>query len=64
MTSRFQLWITLAERYLSLRGVDWTKAEKFCFNEWTNPDDDELGMQIVRVNIPQHLLPLIAHMVK
>ena len=45
----FQLWLTLAEKYLERRGVDWTKAEKFCFNEWSNPDDDELGMQIVRV---------------
>jgi hypothetical protein len=40
----------LSEKYLSSRGVDWTKAERFCFNEWSNPDDDELGMQIVRVS--------------
>jgi hypothetical protein len=44
-----QLWLTLSERYLSTRGVDWAKAERFCFNEWSNPDDDELGLQIVRV---------------
>ena len=30
---------------------DWTKAEKFCFNEWSNPDDDELDEQIVRVSV-------------
>ena len=30
--------------------MDWKKAEKFCFNEWSNPDDDELGLQIVRVS--------------
>ncbi len=47
----FQLWLTLSEKYLSSRGVDWTKAERFCFNEWSNPDDDELGMQIVRVSL-------------
>ena len=45
----FQLWLTLADRHLTTRGVDWAKAERFCFNEWSNPDDDELGLQIVRV---------------
>ena len=45
----FQLWLTLSEKHLVSRGVDWKKAEKFCFNEWSNPDDDELGLQIVRV---------------
>ena len=45
-----QLWVTLSERYLSSKGVDWPKAERFCFNEWSNPDDDELGLQIVRVS--------------
>ena len=45
-----QLWVTLSERYLSGKGVDWPKAERFCFNEWSNPDDDELGLQIVRVS--------------
>ena len=44
-----QLWLTLSEKYLASRGVEWGKAEKFCFNEWSNPDDDELGLQIVRV---------------
>ena len=47
---RRKLWLTLAEKYLSHRGVDWKKAERTCFNEWSNPDDDELGLQIVRVN--------------
>ena len=42
--------MTLSERYLSSKGVDWPKAERFCFNEWSNPDDDELGLQIVRVS--------------
>ncbi|KAI5754771.1 hypothetical protein M8J77_011332 [Diaphorina citri] len=30
------------------RGVDWVQAEKLCFNEWSNPDDEELGVQIVK----------------
>ena len=46
----FQLWLTLAERYLNTKAVDWKKAERTCFNEWSNPDDDELGLQIVRVS--------------
>ena len=46
----FQLWLTLAEKYLTNKGVDWKKAERTCFNEWSNPDDDELGLQIVRVS--------------
>ena len=44
-----QLWCTLAERHLEQRGVDWNQAEKICFNEWSNPDDEELGIQIVKV---------------
>ncbi|XP_021913960.1 uncharacterized protein LOC110827030 isoform X2 [Zootermopsis nevadensis] len=45
---RKRLWLTVAEKHLQSRGVDWTHAEKFCFNEWTNPDDEELGVQIVK----------------
>ncbi|XP_034935653.1 uncharacterized protein [Chelonus insularis] len=45
---RKRLWLTLAERHLEQRGVDWKQAEKLCFNEWTNPDDEELGIQIVK----------------
>ncbi|XP_043481118.1 uncharacterized protein LOC122510496 isoform X3 [Leptopilina heterotoma] len=45
---RKRLWITLAERHLDQRGVDWKQAEKVCFNEWSNPDDEELGSQIVK----------------
>lgn len=29
--------------------MDWKQAEKICFNEWSNPDDEELGIQIVKV---------------
>ncbi|XP_033222408.1 uncharacterized protein LOC117176309 [Belonocnema kinseyi] len=45
---RSTLWITLAERHLDQRRVDWKQAEKVCFNEWSNPDDEELGTQIVK----------------
>ncbi|XP_033611769.1 uncharacterized protein LOC111875612 isoform X3 [Cryptotermes secundus] len=45
---RRRLWLTVAEKHLQSRGVDWGHAERFCFNEWSNPDDDELGVQIVK----------------
>ncbi|XP_068085867.1 uncharacterized protein [Anabrus simplex] len=45
---RRRLWLTLAEKHLQARGVNWCHAERFCFNEWSNPDDDELGIQIVK----------------
>ena len=43
----FQLWLCLAES--KIRDLDWEKTAKFCFNEKSNPDDDELGSQIVKV---------------
>ncbi|XP_069958226.1 serine-rich adhesin for platelets isoform X2 [Cherax quadricarinatus] len=45
---RRRLWLTLAEKHLQARGVSWPHAEAFCFNEWSNPDDDDLGDQIVK----------------
>ncbi|XP_076056499.1 uncharacterized protein LOC143034396 isoform X3 [Oratosquilla oratoria] len=45
---RQRLWLTLGERHLIARGVNWSQVERQCFNEWYNPDDDELGDQIVK----------------
>ncbi|XP_053597216.1 TBC1 domain family member 30-like isoform X2 [Microplitis demolitor] len=45
---RKKLWLILADRHLEQRGIDWKKAEKLCFNEWTSPDDEKLGVQIVK----------------
>ena len=45
---RRKLWLTLAEKHLNCGDREWAKTERFCFNEWSNPDDDELGLQIVR----------------
>lgn len=42
-----QLWLILAENKLS--HLDWKKTSQFCFNERSNPDDDNLGAQIVKV---------------
>jgi hypothetical protein len=51
LSSDLQLWLTVAEKHLQSRSVDWSQAERFCFNEWSNPDDDELGVQIVKVSL-------------
>jgi hypothetical protein len=45
---RRRLWLTVADKHLQSRGVDWSQAERFCFNEGSNPDDDKLGVQIIK----------------
>ena len=47
--SYVQLWLTLAEQHLLRIGVDWSDVERNCFNDRINPDDEDLGAQIVRV---------------
>ena len=44
-----QLWLILAESKLG--HLDWKKTCQFCFNERCNPDDDDLGAQIVKVSL-------------
>ncbi|XP_022702208.1 uncharacterized protein LOC111267900 isoform X1 [Varroa jacobsoni] len=45
---RRQLWLTLADRYIVYRQLDWPATCRSCLNERTNPDDDALGVQIVK----------------
>ncbi|KAJ0179865.1 hypothetical protein K1T71_004456 [Dendrolimus kikuchii] len=45
---RKKLWLTLAERHLSARGIDWPLAERACFRGTALPDDAELGAQILK----------------
>lgn len=45
---RRKLWITLANRHLTARGIDWTSAERSCFRGTAQPDDTELGAQILK----------------
>ncbi|KAF3859369.1 hypothetical protein F7725_021768 [Dissostichus mawsoni] len=42
------VWLTLAEQYLHTISIDWDKTLRFAFNERSNPDDDSLGIQIVK----------------
>lgn len=45
---RKKLWLTLAERYVASRKLDWESTQRVCFNERCNPDDHNLGVQIVK----------------
>ncbi|XP_056635014.1 uncharacterized protein LOC130444061 isoform X1 [Diorhabda sublineata] len=45
---RRRLWLTLADKHLLGKGVDWPKVERTCFSEWSHPADAELGVQIVK----------------
>ena len=44
-----QVWLSLADHYIRKLKIDWQKTVRLAFNERSNPDDDKLGMQIVKV---------------
>ncbi|XP_041526944.1 TBC1 domain family member 30 isoform X2 [Microtus oregoni] len=45
---RRKVWLTLADHYLHSIAIDWDKTMRFTFNERSNPDDDLMGIQIVK----------------
>uniref|UniRef100_A0A6I8PAY1 TBC1 domain family member 30 n=1 Tax=Ornithorhynchus anatinus TaxID=9258 RepID=A0A6I8PAY1_ORNAN len=45
---RRKVWLTLADHYLHSIAIDWDKTLRFAFNERSNPDDDSMGIQIVK----------------
>ncbi|XP_036025942.1 TBC1 domain family member 30 isoform X2 [Onychomys torridus] len=45
---RRKVWLTLADHYLHSIAIDWTKTMRLTFNERSNPDDDSMGIQIVK----------------
>ncbi|XP_055999134.1 TBC1 domain family member 30-like isoform X3 [Ostrea edulis] len=45
---RKKVWISLADNYIREQCIDWTKTIRFAFNDRSNPDDDSLGIQIVK----------------
>ncbi|XP_073977008.1 TBC1 domain family member 30-like isoform X2 [Rhodnius prolixus] len=46
---RKNLWLSLAERHLNNKGVtNWTQTERRLFSEYTNLEDRELSVQIVK----------------
>jgi len=53
----FQVWLSLADQYIAELHIDWEKTVKFAFNEKSNPDDNKLGMQIVKVLFSRLISP-------
>ncbi|XP_043943994.1 TBC1 domain family member 30 isoform X4 [Protopterus annectens] len=45
---RQKVWLTLADQYLHSISIDWEKTMRFTFNDRSNPDDDSMGIQIVK----------------
>ncbi|XP_038054480.1 TBC1 domain family member 30-like isoform X2 [Patiria miniata] len=45
---RKSVWLSLANRHIKHLKLDWPKTVKFTFNDRSNPDDDTLGVQIVK----------------
>nr|XP_033815017.1 TBC1 domain family member 30 isoform X2 [Geotrypetes seraphini] len=45
---RKKVWLTLADHYLHSISIDWDKTMRFTFNDRSNPDDDSMGIQIVK----------------
>uniref|UniRef100_A0A8C0HHR7 TBC1 domain family member 30 n=1 Tax=Chelonoidis abingdonii TaxID=106734 RepID=A0A8C0HHR7_CHEAB len=45
---RRKVWLTLADHYLHSIAIDWDKTMRFTFNDRSNPDDDSMGIQIVK----------------
>lgn len=48
---RRKLWLALAEQHLQAKDVDWAKEEAKCMCEENGEDDEELGIQIVKVEL-------------
>lgn len=46
-----QVWLSLADHYLFQLKINWEQTIRFTFNERSNPDDEQLGMQIVKVSM-------------
>lgn len=46
---RKKLWLALSDKHIQTRGYDWTKEEVKCLSDQWRTDDEELGIQIVKV---------------
>ena len=43
-----QVWLNLSKQYIKDINLDWNKVRRIAFNDRSNPDDHELGVQIVK----------------
>lgn len=48
-----QLWVSLAEH--STKRLDWNSVSQVVFSEYSTPEDDSLGTQIVKVLLCQDI---------
>lgn len=44
----FKIWLNLSIKYINDLDLDWHRVRRIAFNDRSNPDDDELGVQIVK----------------
>ena len=55
--SAVQVWLALADNYLNGLCIDWEKTKTLAFNRKSNPDDNKLDLQIVKVsNLSPYIL--------
>lgn len=45
---RKSVWLNLSKQYITEINLDWHKVRRAAFNDRSNPDDHELGIQIVK----------------
>lgn len=45
---RKSVWLNLSKQYIKDINLDWNKVRRIAFNDRSNPDDHELGIQIVK----------------
>lgn len=46
-----QLWLALADQHFQLKEIDWVKGQQKCMCDQSTDDNEELGIQIVKVEI-------------
>ena len=44
-----QVWLSLADHHIQNMKIDWEQTQRLAFNDRSNPDDNRLGIQIVKV---------------
>lgn len=47
---QIQLWLALADQHFQLKEIDWEKGQQKCMCDQSLDDNEELGIQIVKVN--------------
>lgn len=45
-----QLWLALADQHFQLKEIDWEKEQQKCMCDQSLDDNEELGIQIVKVS--------------